>query len=264
LYSTVIGQTTLKHSYKFEDGTAKDGTGNAHGLLVGDATVSNGKLTLSELVCVGLPGKLMNIAQYESLTIEVVFSQASTTGGYSMVYSFGRTNLDPVGHGVDYLFYQPTRSGDNDCRAAISCLNYSNPWETETRINSPKIADTDKHYVVTVFTPTDMTLYIDGAFRGTVALEGNNVLANVSNDTAYIGWSIYSNDNKWKGSVYEMNIYEGAMEATTIADRTEGFLGIPVAEASLSSITSNKGDFSPAFDAQLPITILPLNMYYPG
>lgn len=245
----VSGQTTLKHSYDFEDGTANDGTGTAHAILQGDAAIADGAVTLSGTGFVSLPGKEIDVPSYGSITVEAVFSQAEgLTGDFTVLYGFGQTNPDVDWMGINYFIYQPTRSDNENSRFSISCLNTSDPWATETGINAAEIDNSNKHYVVTVLTATEMKLYQDGVLLGTETLTGDNFLYNVSNDTAFIGRSPYPDDRLWEGTVDELNIYEGELDEAAILQRTEDILGAAFIDASLASLSTNPGTLNPVFD----------------
>lgn len=244
---------TLKHSYKFEDGTVNDGTGTAHGTLMGDATVSDGAVVLTGDGFVGLPGKDIQINTYSTVSIEAIYKQAVGFEGENKnatLFSFGETNPDVSWMGIDYFIYQPTRKDSDISRLSISCNNTSNPWSTETAVNGKEITDTSMHYVATIITATEMKIYQDGALLGTVALTTDNNIANLSNDTALLGACVYPGDPKWKGEIYEINIFDGELIEDTIVNRTERLLGIPVADASLSGITASRGPLSTAFDPE--------------
>jgi hypothetical protein len=125
--------------------------------------------------------------------------------------------------GINYIIMQPTRQDDANSRTSISCLNTTDPWATENGVNGAEIADTKTHHFVTVITATEIKLYIDGALIGTAPLTGNNSLANVGTTVALIGKDVYPNDPLWQGSVEEFNIYQGEMDAATIAQRANDF-----------------------------------------
>jgi hypothetical protein len=244
---------TLKHSYKFEDGTANDGTGTAHGTLMGDATVADGAVVLTGDGFVGLPGKDIEINTYTSVSIEALYKQAEgleEDNTFTVLYSFGETNPSVNWMGIDYFLYQPTRKDGDMSRFSISCENTSNPWATETGVDGKEITDTSMHYVATIINGTEMKIYQDGALLGTATLSTDNKLANVSNDTAFLGASVYPNDAKWEGEIHEINIFEGELDEETIVKRAEELLKIPIAEASLSSITASRGPLSTAFDPE--------------
>jgi hypothetical protein len=248
--SQFMGGLSLMHSYTFEDGTANDVVGTAHGTLEGDAAVADGMLNLTGNGFVSLPGIEINIPSYSSITFEGVFKQAEgITGGYTALASFGDVNPDVDWMGINYIILQPTRQDNDSSRTSIGCLNTTDPWATENGVNGAEIADTKMHHWVTVITETEIKLYIDGVFIKTAPLSGNNSLANVGTSVALIGKDVYPGDPLWQGSVDELNIYQGEMDAATIAQRANDFTtGISVEEINESLIkvypTYSAGDFT--------------------
>jgi hypothetical protein len=202
-----MGGLTLMHSYTFEDGTAKDVVGTAHGVLEGDAAVSDGMLTLTGNGFVTLPAADINIPAYSSITIETVFKQAEgMTDKFTAIASFGDVNPEVSWMGINYIIMQPTRQDNANSRTSISCLNTTDPWATENGVNGEEIADTKTHHFVTVITESEIKLYIDGVLIGTSPLTGNNSLANVGKTVALIGKDVYPGDPLWQGTVDELNI----------------------------------------------------------
>lgn len=241
---------TLMHSYTFENGTANDVVGTAHGTLEGDAAVANGALSLTGNGFVTLPAADINIPAYTSITIEGVFQQAiGMTDKFTAIASFGDVNPTVSWMGINYIILQPTRQDNANSRTSISCLNTNDPWATENGVNGAEIADTKTHHFVTVITKTDIKLYIDGVLIGTSPLTGNNSLGNVGKTVALIGKDVYPGDPLWQGTVDELNIYEGEMDAATVAKRANDFTtGISEREINEASIlvypTYSSGDFT--------------------
>jgi len=220
-----LTELTLTHSYTFEDGTAKDMVGTAHGTLEGDASVSNGMLTLTGNGFVTIPAADINIPSYSSITFEGVFKQAEgMTDKFTALASFGNVNPEVDWMGINYIILQPTRQDNENSRTSISCLNTNDPWATESAVNGAEITDTKTHHWVTVITASEIKLYIDGVLIGTSPLTGNNSLANVGTTVALIGKDVYPGDPLWQGTVDELNIYKGEMDAATIAQRANDFI----------------------------------------
>ena len=243
------GGLTLMHSYTFEDGTAKDVVGTANGVLEGDATVANGMLTLAGTGFVTLPAADINVPSYSTITIEGMIKQAAgITDRYTALASFGDVNPTTSWMGINYIILQPTRQDNANSRTSISCLNTNDPWATENGVNGAEITDTELHHFVTVITASEIKLYIDGALKGTSPLTGNNSLANIGKSVALIGKSVYPGDPLWQGSVEELNIYQGEMDAATIAEKANDFITAVDPEWVESSIkvypTYTSGDFT--------------------
>ncbi|MFY9153844.1 MAG: LamG-like jellyroll fold domain-containing protein [Prolixibacteraceae bacterium] len=232
-----LAQLTLMHSYTFEDGTAKDVVGSAHGTLEGDAAVADGALNLTGNGFVTLPAAEINIPSYSVITFEGVIKQAEgVTGGFTAFASFGDVNPSVDWMGINYIILQPTRQDNDNSRTSISCLNTTDPWASENGVMGAEIADTKTHHWVTVITGSEIKLYIDGVLIGTSPLTGDNALANVGKTVALIGKDVYPGDPLWKGSVEELNIYQGEMDAATIAQRANDFTTAVAPEWEESSI----------------------------
>ncbi|MFB6320096.1 LamG-like jellyroll fold domain-containing protein [Saccharicrinis sp. FJH54] len=238
---------TLKHSYPFDDGTAVDVIAGADGVLQGDATVADGVVTLSGTGFVSLPGKEINVPEYGQLSVEAVFTQAAGLDGFTVLYNFGETSGTI---GANYFICQPTRNDGDQSRASVSCLNTTDPWLTENGVMGNEIKDAETHHVVTILTHSAIKYYLDGVLVGTDALTGNNSLANISSDTAYIGKSVYSGDPLWQGSVDIVNIYQGEMDAAKVAERAAELLPGPkkvayVTESKTMAETATQPDNDP-------------------
>lgn len=249
-YHNSTGQAVLKHAYTFENGTAKDtvSINPVNGILNGNVTISDGKLILSGGF-VSLHGEALNIPSYNGITVEAVFAQAKGLTGYTCLYSFGKINPSATWMGIDYFIYQPTRT-DNKSRTSISCKNYSNPWTTESAVDGTLITDTILHHVVTIINDTAIFYYLDGSLVGYKKLSTDNKINNISNDTAFIGASVYPGDPKWKGKIEELNIYEGIMDPVTIKNRSSAFLS--ASDARLKDLSVNIGVLTPSFDPLIP------------
>jgi len=205
------------HSYTFEDGTADDSVGDADGLLIGDANVVSGSLILDGVDdWMEMPGDIIAINTLEAVTIEAWYTPTEGANtGFTMLAAFGLTNPFQDWMGVDYLFITTAR-GDDVSRAAIGCNNYEDPWATESGVNGPEYDDGLLHHMVATVNATEIAFYIDGVLMGTAELTGDNHLANVSNEQAYLGKGPYGNDPEWAGAIHEFNIYDYALSAEDI------------------------------------------------
>lgn len=249
--SVAFSQATLMHSYTFEDGTANDSVAGANGTLKGDAYISDGAVILTGDGYVNLPAKTIDIPSYTSVSLEAIYKQAEGFEAKNigaMLFSFGQQSPDASSYGANYLYYQPTRNNASESRFAISCGNTTSPWSAEEGIFANEIDDTSMHYVAAIVTGTQIKIYQDGALLDEATMTGDNSLANVSNDTAFLGFSVYSQDSKWEGEFHEFNIFSGELDEATIVKRAKDLLGIDIANAHLSEIEVNKGSLDPVFD----------------
>ena len=237
---------TLTHSYTFEDGTAKDVVGSADGTLMGSGSIADGAYTASANGdYIELPGADIAINTYSSITLEAyIYADVDNTGPDMTAYFGGTQN----NLGVDGYWFTADRWEAS--RTAISCGVYESPWNDEDGVDGSPVSVGSKHYVVSVLTGTDIKFYIDGSLIGTTTLTGDNTISNLSNDLAYIAKGGYITDPTWMGTIYEFNIYEGELDAATIAQRGSDFVYGPGAynNATLDTLYANIGMMDPSFD----------------
>jgi len=203
------------HSYTFEDGTANDSVGSAHGTLIGDAAVVGGALVLDgDGDWMSMPGEVIAMNTYSEVTVETWFtSVAGGNTGFHMLAAFGEegTGANP-GFGYKYLFITPAR-GDDVSRAAIQTSSMDDsPWDEETGVSATVEHDDgiEHHFVATV-DATNITFYIDGVLIGSEPLAAGNEIAGIGQAVAYLGKGVYTVDPLWTGSINELNIYDRAL-----------------------------------------------------
>lgn len=208
---------SLKHSYTFEDGTAKDVVGKANGTLVG-GTIANGAYTASANgQYISLPADVIGINKYPSITTEMKIKAADNTNGLNVMTSyFGNT----VGsYGTDYFFTS------HKSRAAITCQMPAAPWAVETGVSGSKeLDDAGYYHMVSTLTNDTISWYVNGELIGKAANSVANKIFNLSNKLAYLCKSGYTGDATWMGTIHEFNIYAGVMDAATIAKNANAFL----------------------------------------
>lgn len=69
------GTSNLKHSWKFNDGTADDHVGGANGTLVGGAAIVDGALvTSAQGQWMEMPGDVIALNTYDAVTIEAWYT----------------------------------------------------------------------------------------------------------------------------------------------------------------------------------------------
>ncbi|MCA9234640.1 MAG: PEP-CTERM sorting domain-containing protein [Planctomycetales bacterium] len=231
----------LTHLYTFNDGTANDSVGAANGTLFGGATVSGGELvlpggltnvTVSSADNVGpyasLDAGAIAVNTYSALTLELWLKSApantSPDALFTMAAVLGRHTTytaDPVvgneapWSGHQYIMLQPTR---NNNPAAMRVAITNDRLEAETGVNgSANLADDQLHQMVATVDATNITFYLDGILQGTAPL-GTNSLAQLSNEVAYLGRSVYS-DPFFAGTIDEFAIYDNALTASEVTAR---------------------------------------------
>jgi hypothetical protein len=226
---------TLMHSYPFTDGTAKDIIGGADGTLHGEAYIKEG-ICISDSIggYISLPSTEIAINTYPSITIELYLldTEVENPDANTMFNYFGAHNNT---FGVDGYFINAKSL------TAISCHNYSEPWNAESSMSGINLKDDMMtHHVISTLNNDSITLYIDGNYIGSTLLSADNKIYNLSNEVAYLFKSGYTNDNTWLGSIIEYNIYKGLMDAQTISLRAFDLPSDEAAnDATLSDITLN-------------------------
>ncbi len=209
----------LTHSWTFEGENAADMVGAADGILSGNAAIATTSLGDKGAVLTGgsvdLDAATIAINTYEELSLEAWFTPDGTQAGtFTMVAYLGGTQ-----GGLAYSGFQiqPTR-GDGVGRGAISCLNNTNPWTTENGVNTAaELAASQLYHAVVTINSDVISFYVDGVFIGEDSLTGDNSIANLSNDFAWIGKGGYTGDASWQGTVHEVNIYDKALDAAEVS-----------------------------------------------
>ncbi|WP_340114827.1 LamG-like jellyroll fold domain-containing protein [Maribellus mangrovi] len=239
-----LGGLTLMHSYTFDDGTADDVVGDADGTLMGAGTIADGAYTAAANGdYIELPAADIAINNYYAITLEsYIYSDVDNTGATMMAY-FGGNENDVGGNGY---FLTPDRWTES--RTAISCGNVTEPWLNEQGVTGSPVAVGEKHYVVSVLTDSTIALYIDGALVDQAEVSDPNSIAALSTANAWLCKGGYSADPTWMGTIDEFNIWEGAMDSATVAERYDDFLtAIPVQNTVEANIkvypTYSTGDF---------------------
>ncbi len=221
-YLTVYSQSPeLKHSYTFDDGTAKDVVGNADGNVIG-GTFENGIYVTSEQgQYIELPAGEIKINEFENLTLEAYVVAGEKNPEFTMLSFFGNI---AGSFGADYIFQSMTNRSQT--RSAISTGNYSQPWSAESIVFCNELQDGKPHYVVTTFDDNEVKLYVDGYFIGSTTNDDHptNLIANLGTQVAYLAKGGYSGDGTWLGKIDEFNIYDGILNEEQITQRAKDYL----------------------------------------
>jgi hypothetical protein len=189
-------------------------------MLMGAGTIANGAYTAAANGdYIELPAADIAINTYSTITLEgYIFADVDNTPATMMAYFGGSEN----GFGGNGYFLTPDRWTES--RTAISCGNITAPWEAEQGVTGSPVSVGKKHHVVSVLTESVIKWYIDGVLIGETAISGNNSIANLSIANAWLCKGGYTGDPTWVGSIHEFNIYEGEMDAATVAQRANDFI----------------------------------------
>ena len=215
------------HFYDFEEGYADDLIGEAYGQENDNVTIHDGVLDLTSTEAPGgsvtLPADVIQLNTYSEVTIETwaTPNAAANAGNALMMWCFGTYGAA----GQDYLFFTPLRwggaDGTGDAAGRLS-VGSDQPWANEDGFIATYGGDTvigDEmlhHYVLTINADNVMSLYVDGAFAVLDSMDETHILANISNDTAFLGKSVYEPDPTWKGTIDLFSIWDIALTADEV------------------------------------------------
>lgn len=226
----IISAQTLTHSYTF-DSNLNDGVGTAHATGAGSPTIANGQLVLdSNGDYISFPGADLALGSYSAITMEFVY-KATPVGGND-------------GH-WNWSYYFGNSAGASSIRGAFNLWDGFEIVHDINAFNNVRVADTDDggwHHAVQVITPTQLLVYRDGILLGTKTISG----LGVGTAESFFGrGSLAWNDPTWLGLVEEINMYDGAMDAGTVASRSTSYLA--VSSSALTNIQASVGSLSPKF-----------------
>jgi hypothetical protein len=217
---TATAAASLMHQYTFNDGTANDSVGGANGALMGGATLFGGQVHLSGAPTqfVNLPGPAIAINTYTDATFEGWFTYNNSASHWQRLFDFGPAYSDPnPGH---YLFYTPNSDviglgGTQNSLAEMAIFNSTG--DRSRAFGGATLSTGVLHYVAVTFAGSTrlMSLYVDGTLKGSVT--ALTPLLSMGNANAYLGASNYPSDPKLNGAIDEFDVYNTALDATTIA-----------------------------------------------
>jgi len=232
------GTENLTHLWTFQDGTANDEVGSAHGEFNGN----NILIEAGDLITIpsadfdpprgdswlDLPGDLIDIASYTEVSVAAWFTPDTLNTQWNTLWFFGNDG-NGAGVGSDGFCFQPAR-GDNRARVWISCGNPSAPYNVEDAVNDTNDSelgdfteynDGQLHHVVCLInseaTQGILKMYHNGVFLGEDTLvtdeaaSKDNRIENISPLFARFAHSTYSADYCWTGALHEIAIYNKAL-----------------------------------------------------
>ena len=199
--------------YSFNDGTANDSFGTAHGSLFNGANISGGQLILggtgtgASVQYMSMPS---GVIPTNSTQVTVLGWFTSTNSGvWGRLFDFGSSTNNN-------FFFAPTTT--------TSLTNSSRLYITQTGIagavgpaGGPNLNDNREHMIAAVLSQPQnlIAYYLDGALVGNSTL-GSNTVNGLQAFNNYIGRSQYSADPGFRGMVNELRIYNTALTAQEI------------------------------------------------
>ncbi|WP_430973449.1 hypothetical protein [Sunxiuqinia rutila] len=113
----------LKHAYTFDDGTANDIVGEAHGTINGGKIINGEYVSFSQGQFIVLPANKIALNSYPALSLEAYLG-AGHLNAYFTMFSYFGNSVGPLG--TSYLFQSLANGGHS--ATAISCKNDQTPW----------------------------------------------------------------------------------------------------------------------------------------
>ena len=208
------GPENLVHAYGFDNGTANDSVGLAHGSLAGGAHIRDGALVLDGPGdWMEMPGHVIGLNAFEGLTLECSYTPgAGMNPGWTMLAYFG----DSARVSRDFIYMTSARADDRS-GTAISVGDTASPWEAAFGVQGPEYDDGELHHMAVTVSETHIALYIDGDLLGRMRLASPHSIAGISDNVACLGKSGDRSDPEWIGRVHEFNIYDRALDPGEIA-----------------------------------------------
>jgi arabinan endo-1,5-alpha-L-arabinosidase len=227
--STAFGG--LIHQYTFNDGTAVDSVGGAHGTPVHNPIFEDGQVVFDPNTNDGsnsdpATGQYIDlpngIAAHRALTVEV---WTTYRGGavWQRVVDFGNctagellpgdtTASDYAGQGFLIL----THNDSDNLLGQISIDSWGDPADTDFSASDVGMTLNEEHHVVFTHDPDlgQQILYLDGV---PVASDDATVDPSTSTWTNYfIGRSNFYNDPFYNGSINELRLYDHALSSSDV------------------------------------------------
>jgi hypothetical protein len=212
----------LKHLWDFENEDAKDGVGDADGILMKDAAISGGILELlgtdTHAGYVELWADVIQINTYPELTAEIWATANAAEPNYMNMLIYFGTAQGTLG--FDYFFYTPGRrwqENDPETRVGVSI----GTWDSEDGITYSPLDDEELHHHVVTWKDSLITLYVDGESVASSVLDSAetkyyHIETTLSNDSAFIGKGCYADDPSWKGTVELVALWNKALSADEV------------------------------------------------
>jgi hypothetical protein len=230
-------ELTLTHSYTFDEGTAQDHVGGAHGTVNGGTFADSSFIAESEGDYIILPAEEIALNTYPSFTMEAHVT-TGTNPAWTMFAYFGNAT------GGDHAFFISLAGDNNQARAVLDL------GDGEAQAASTEPGAGEVHHYVAVVTNDTVFWYVDGTLAQKTATPAGYLLRNIAGTHAWMGFGAY-NDPTWLGTTHEYNIYSGQMDAATVAARAQQYFGGISIDATLASLTVDVGDLLPEFDPDI-------------
>lgn len=251
--TVVAVPAVLAHRYSFAS-DASDSVGGAHGTLMGNATISGGKVVLDGTsgTYVDLPGNIININTNVSITIEA-WVDFGDVPNWCRLFNFGNDG----GSSEIYLAPRGPQNGANHRLSQNIAGGRTTDWRGAW-------ANLSAHIVCVMDPPSGtMAVYRDGVLEY-ARYDATAPLSLVSSSVAVLGRSLVGADPYMPGAIDEFRIYHGALTPAEIArSYAQGPNSTNRNPGALNSITVVATNY-PAYSTIVPPVILANYANLPG
>ncbi len=233
IQSLAYAQPPLAHRYSFTSNISNvwDSIGLAHGMLTGNATITNEALNLPGASgnYVNLPGGLVSGSSAATIEFWAAFA---TNGNWARVFDFGDISGSA---GQNYLSFSPHASS-NTIQLGLATTNGT------LTLASPEIFDNLSLHVVCIVDPANgySAIYTNGVLLCAVT-NATPPLNGVSAAWSFIGRSLFGADAWLNATIDEFRIYDGRLTPAEIAADDQfgpNVTALPVSVA-VSAVASN-------------------------
>ncbi len=202
-----------------DDGTVKDLTGNSHSGAIVDAVES---AEIDGVDVLNLKGGYVKIpdgaisSDMTAVTINMLV-KVTTNVQSSWMWALGSSNKR-------YMYITGCSNQNRALRGGVGFVPDSggNGWDYESVIGGDKALDEGVWQNITATysdATKDFTFYLNGQKQNSINMEDGNaknttlqgLMTSGDGMDGYMGWSLYPNDPKFKGSVADFRIYNKAL-----------------------------------------------------
>lgn len=226
-------QPALAHRYSFTSNTSNvwDSIGMAHGMLMGNARITNNALNLTGASgdYVNLPGGLVSGSSAATIEFWATFG---VNGNWARVFSFG--NISGLA-GQNFLSFSP-HTVSNTVQLGLATTRGT------LNLTSPETFDNLALHVVCITDPANdySAIYTNGILLCAIT-NATPPLNSVSPAWSFIGRSLFGTDAWLNATVDEFRIYDGRLTPEEIAANDRfgpNVLALPIS-LGVSAVASN-------------------------
>jgi hypothetical protein len=220
--SIAVADVSLVHRYSFNDDTANDSIGKAHGKALNGVTIYGGQAHFTgspgqriELLANGVAG--ISIGSFKAVTLEAWYT-ADKAQTWQRLFEIGESkSLEAADStGANSINFIITTGYTKQGGSAATISNSDPSFTGEQAVKIEALPLNQENHIAVVVDAMTITLFVNGMPAGKEPM-GDRALAKLSNDFALLGHSLYGGNPSLAGSINDFRIYKGAATAAEIA-----------------------------------------------